>query len=53
LVVHTRRTQLRVYENRVLWRIFGPKREKWQDNGEDCNEELYSYASLNIIKVMK
>jgi hypothetical protein len=26
---------LRVFENRVLWRIFGPKR-KWRDAGEDC-----------------
>jgi hypothetical protein len=27
---------LRVFQNRVLRRIFGPKREKGQEAGEDC-----------------
>jgi hypothetical protein len=28
--------RLRVFENRVLRRIFELKREKWQEAGEDC-----------------
>jgi len=28
--------RLRVFENRVLSRIFGPKREKWREAGENC-----------------
>jgi hypothetical protein len=27
---------VRISENRVLRRIFGPKRRKWQEVGEDC-----------------
>jgi hypothetical protein len=27
--------RLRGYENRVLRRIYGPKRQKWWENGED------------------
>jgi len=30
--------RLTVFENRVMWRIFGPKREgrrEWQETGED------------------
>ena len=44
---------LRVYENRILRRIFGPKRDengKWMLH----NEELHSlYCSPNIVRVMK
>ena len=46
--------RLRVFENRILRRIFGPKRD---ENGE-CrrlhNEELHSlYRSSNIVRVNK
>jgi hypothetical protein len=46
--------RLRVFENRVLRRIFGPKREE-----EGCcrklhNDETHSpYSSLNIFRVIK
>jgi hypothetical protein len=44
---------LRVFENRVLRRIFGPKRE--EDGGKKFhNDELHNpYSSLNIIRVIK
>jgi hypothetical protein len=46
--------RLRVFENRVLWRIFGPKREEdglWR---KVHNDELHSlYSSPNIVRVIK
>jgi hypothetical protein len=47
--------KLRVFENRVLRRIFGPKRDeetgKWRTL---CNEELNDlYSSPNIVRVIK
>ena len=50
-----RRLRLRVFENRVLRRIFGPKRDEvireWRNLH---NEELYDlYSSPNIVRVMK
>jgi hypothetical protein len=47
--------RLRVYENRELRRIFGPKREEVaRDWRRLYNEELHNmYASPNIIWVMK
>jgi hypothetical protein len=47
--------RLRVFENRVLRRIFGPKRDEvtreWRIQH---NKELYAlYSSPNIIRVMK
>ena len=47
-------SRLRVFENRILRRIFGPKRD---ENGE-CrrlhNEELHSlYRSPNMVRVIK
>jgi hypothetical protein len=45
---------LRVFENRVLRRIFGPKREEVTGGWRRLhNEELHNlHASLNIVKVM-
>jgi hypothetical protein len=44
-----------VFENRVLWRIFGPKREKVAGGWRRLrNEELHNlYASPNIIMKIK
>jgi hypothetical protein len=43
-----------VYENRVLRRIFGPKREEVAGGWRLHNEELHKfYASPNIIRVIK
>jgi hypothetical protein len=46
---------LRVFENRVLRRIFGPKREEEAGGWRTLhNEELHTlYASQNIIRVFK
>jgi len=46
---------LRVFENRVLRRIFGPKREEVAQGWTRLhNEELHNwYASCNIIRVIK
>jgi hypothetical protein len=46
--------KLRIFENRVLRRIFGPKREEdgwWRKLHKDELHNLYS--SLNIIRVIK
>jgi hypothetical protein len=46
--------RLRVYENRVLRKIFGPKREEDGSWRELHNDELYSlYSSPNIVRVIK
>jgi hypothetical protein len=47
--------KLRVFENRVLRGIFGPKREEGDGSwGKLHNDELHSlYSSLNIIRVIK
>jgi hypothetical protein len=45
---------VRVFENRVLRRIFGPKREEdgsWRKLHNDAFHSLYS--SLNIVRVIK
>jgi hypothetical protein len=42
--------RLRVFENRVLRRIFGPKRDEITGEGRKLhNEELHILYSLNII----
>jgi hypothetical protein len=46
--------RLRVFENRVLRRIFGPKREEggsWRKLHDDELHDLYS--SQNIVRVIK
>ena len=47
--------RLRVFENRVLRRIFGPKRDEVTGEWRRLhNEELYAlYCSPNIIRVIK
>jgi hypothetical protein len=47
--------RLRVFENRVLRRIFGPKREKVAGGWRRLHdEELHNlFVSSNIIRVMK
>jgi hypothetical protein len=47
--------RLRVFENRVLKRIFGPKRDEVRGEWRRLhNKELYAlYFSLNIIRVIK
>jgi len=46
--------RLRVFENRVLRKMFGPKRDgvtgEWR---RLHNEELYVYCSPHIIRMMK
>jgi hypothetical protein len=45
--------RLRVFENRVLRRIFGPKREE-DGSWRKLHNELHSlYSSLNIVRVIK
>jgi hypothetical protein len=55
LVVHIEERRLRMFENRVLRRIFGPKRD--EITGEWIklhNEELNDlYSSPNIIRLIK
>jgi hypothetical protein len=46
--------RLRVFENRVLRRIFGPKREENRSWRKLHNDELHSlYSSPNIVRVIK
>jgi hypothetical protein len=47
--------RLRVFEDRVLSRIFGPKRDEVTGDWRELqNEELHNlYSSLNIIRMIK
>jgi hypothetical protein len=46
--------RLRVFENRVLRRIFGPKSEEYGSWRKLHNDELHSlYSSPNIVRVFK
>jgi hypothetical protein len=45
---------LRVFENRVLKRIFGPKRDEVRGEWSKLrNEELNLYFSPNVIRIIK
>ena len=47
-------SRLRVFENRILRQIFGPKRDENGDGRRLHNEELHSlYSSPNIVRVIK
>jgi hypothetical protein len=47
-------SRLRVFENKVLRRIFGPKRDEITGEWRRLhNKELYALYSPNIIRVMK
>jgi hypothetical protein len=41
--------RLKVFENRVLRRIFGPKREEVRENGEDCTMGSFIICSHHQI----
>jgi hypothetical protein len=41
--------RLRVFENRVLRRIFQQKREKWQEAGEGCIMSIIITCTLHKI----
>jgi hypothetical protein len=46
--------RLRVFENRVLRKIFGPKREKEGSWRKLHNDELHSlYSTPNVVRVIK
>jgi hypothetical protein len=46
--------RLRVFENRMLRRIFGPKREEGGSWRKLHNDELHDlYSSPNIVRVIK
>jgi hypothetical protein len=46
--------RLKVFENRVLRKIFGPKREDDGSSRKLHNDELHSlYSSLNIVRVIQ
>jgi hypothetical protein len=51
----TEKCRLRIFENRVLRRIFGPKRDEETEEWRRLhNEELYVvHFSPNIIRVIK
>ena len=51
---HIEESRLRVFENRILRRIFGPKRDQHGEWRRLHNEELHSlYRSPNIVRVIK
>jgi hypothetical protein len=55
-IIHLREEhRLRVFENRVLRRIFGPKRDEVTGKYRKLhNKELHDlYSSLSIIRIMK
>jgi hypothetical protein len=54
LVSHFEEHRLRVFENRVLRKISGPKREEDGSWRKLHNDELHSlYSSPNVVRVIK
>jgi hypothetical protein len=46
--------RLRVFENRVMRKIFGPKRDEVKGEWRKLHEELHDlYSSPNIVRVIK
>ena len=46
--------RLRIFENRIIRQIFGPKRDETGECGSLHNEQLHSlYRSLNVVRVIK
>jgi hypothetical protein len=41
--------RLRVFENRVLRRIFGPKGMRWLENGENCITRSFVICTLRQV----
>jgi hypothetical protein len=41
--------RLRVFENRVLRRIFGPKREEVRENGDNCIMRSFMICTLRQV----
>jgi hypothetical protein len=39
-----------VFEKRVLRRIYGPKRKKWQETGEDCIMRSFINFMIHQVK---
>jgi hypothetical protein len=46
-------SRLRIFENRVLRRIFGPKRNEVTGEWRKLHNELNLYCSTNIFRVIK
>jgi hypothetical protein len=47
-------SRLRVFENRILKRVFGPKRDEIGELRRLHNDELHSlYSSPNVVRVVK
>jgi len=44
--------RLRVFQNKALRRIFGPKERKWREAGEDCIMSVI-LCSPNTIRMIK
>jgi len=54
LVPHIEKCRLRAFENRVLRRIFGPKRDEVTGEWRKLRDELNDlYCSPNIVRVIK
>jgi hypothetical protein len=54
LVSHVEEHRLRVFENRVVRKVFGPKREEDRSWRKLHNDELHNInSSPNIVRVIK